>query len=125
MSLSTSQSTKFLFDENVDERLKRFLKQQGVDVVSKPKKLANGKLTEFSKLEQRVLVTNDEDFLEFAEDKIFSVVWLRIPQRKIEVSKREFSKLLKESPEFEGNLIILKEEGFKVFPLRSKLIPFK
>jgi len=119
--LSISQSIRFLFDENVDKRLERFLKQQGVEVVYKPKELSNGKLAEFSKSEQRVLVTNDEDFLEFVEDEIFSVVWLRIPQRKIEASKREFSKLLKESPDFKGNLIILKEEGFKVFPLGSKV----
>jgi len=85
MSLSTFQSKlKFLFDENVDERLKRFLKQQSVDVITNPKRLSNGKLADFSKSEQRVLVTNDEDFTEFTKEEIFSVVWLSIPQRKIE-----------------------------------------
>ena len=126
MSLSTSQSKlKFLFDENVDERLKRFLVQQGVDVILKPKGLSNGKLAEFSKSEQRVLVTNDEDFVDFTKDEIFSVVWLRIPQRNIQSLKDSFSKLLmdKSRPEdFKGFLITLKEGDFKVSSLsKSKL----
>ena len=130
MSLSTSPSKlKFLFDENVDERLKRFLKQKGVDVISKPKRLSNGKLAEFSKLEQRVLVTNDEDFIEFNREKIFSVVWLRIPQRKIESLINSFSKLLKDKSkpdDFEGFFIELREDGkFKSSPIKSsKFIPF-
>ena len=124
MSSSTSQSKpKFLFDENVDDRLKRFLKQQNVDVISKPKRLSNGKLAEFSKSEQSVLVTNDEDFIEFTEEEIFSIVWLRIPQRKIESSIRSFSELLKSKSkpgDFEGFLIVLNEGGkFKSYPLKS------
>ena len=122
MSLSTSPSQlKFLFDENVDKRLERFLKQQGIDIISKSKGLANGKLAESSKSEQRVFVTNDSDFIEFTKDSIFSIAWLRIPQREIGSSIREFSKLLKEAkPEdFEGNLITLKETGFKISPLSS------
>jgi len=75
MSLLISPSKpKLLFDENVDTRLERFLKQQGVDVISKPKRLSNGKLAEFSKSEKRVLVTNDEDFLKFSKGEISSVV---------------------------------------------------
>lgn len=130
MSLSTSQSKpKFLFDENVDERLKRFLEQQGVDVISKPKGLSDGKLAEFSKSEKRVLVTNDEDFIEFNKEGIFSIVWLRIPQRKIESLINSFSKLLKDKPkpeDFEGFLIELKEEGkFKPYPIKpSKFVRF-
>ena len=130
MSLSTSQSKlKFLFDENVDERLKIFLEQKGVDVNSKPKGLSNGKLAEFSKSEQRVLVTNDEDFIEFNKDKIFSVVLLRIPQRKIKSLINSFSKLLKgksEPEDFEGFLIELREGGkSKSYSLKtSKFVRF-
>ena len=113
MSLSISPSSvKFLFDENVDHRLKKFLVQQGVDVILKPKSLSNGRLAEFSKSEQRVLVTNDEDFVDFTKDEIFSVVWLRIPQRNIQSLKDSFSKLLKDKsrPEdFEGFMITSKE----------------
>ena len=118
MSLSTSHS-KFLFDENTDKRLEKFLKQQGVDIISKPKGLSNGKLAEFSKADKLVLVTNDEDFTGFIKDKIYSVVWLKIPQRKIESLIKSFSKLLKETkPEdFEGNLIKLYEERFEISSL--------
>src|SRR3989338_7776612 len=111
-----SCSPKFLKDENVKKRLEIFLKQQGFDVVSKPKGLSNGKLAEFSKLEKRVLVTNDTDFSnleQLSSDKIFSVVWLRIPQDKPESLIPAFSKLLKEttSSEFEGRLFILKRDN--------------
>ena len=123
MSSSTSQSKlKFLFDENVDKRLERLLKQQGVDVISKPKGLSNGKLAEFSNSEQRILVTNDEDFIEFSKEKVFSLVWLRIPQRNIKSLINSFSKLLKEKtkPEdFKGFLISLKEDDFEICPLSS------
>ena len=124
MSLSTSLSKlKFLFDENVDERLKRFLEQQGVDVISKPKGLSNGKLADFSNSEQRIVVTNDEDFVEFSKEKIFSVVWLRVPQRKIESLINSFSKLLKDKSkpdDFEGFLTELREDGsFKSYPIKS------
>ena len=121
MSLLTSHSKpKFLFDENVDKRLERFLKKQGVDVISKPKGLSNGKLAEFSRLEKRILVTNDDDFTNiehFPKEKSFSVVWLRIPQDKLQSLLESFSKLLKEktkSEDFEGKLITLKEERFNI-----------
>jgi len=116
MSLLISPSKiKFLFDENVDKRLERFLKKEGVDVISKPKGLTNGKLAEFSKSEQRIFVTNDDDFLEFSNNEIFSLIWLRIPQRKIESLKHLFSKLLKETKpeEFKGKLIMLYEDKFE------------
>ena len=124
MSLSISPSKlKFLFDENVDERLKRFLEKQGVDIILKPKGLSNGKLADFSKSEQRALVTNDDDFTEFSKEEIFSIVWLRIPQRKIESSINSFSELLKSNSkpnDFEGFLIVLNEGGkFKSYPLNS------
>src|SRR3989337_1856239 len=84
MSSSASPTnTKFLFDENVDKRLEKFLKQQEIDVISKPRGLSNGKLAEFSKSEQRVLVTNDEDFSEFTRGRVFAIVLLKVPQRKI------------------------------------------
>jgi len=126
MSLSVSP-LKFLSDENMDKRLERFLKQQGVDIASKPKGLSNGRLAAFSKSEHRVLITNDKHFADsskFPKDKIFSVVWLRIPQDKPKDLFKSFSKLLKDKskPEdFEGFLIELKADGsFKSSPISSK-----
>ena len=112
MSLSAFPlKTKFLFDENVDKRLEKFLKHEGVDITSKPKGLSNGKLASLSKSEKRVFVTNDSEFIKSSKEEIFSVVWLRVPQRKIESSKKAFLKLLKEAkPEdFEGKLFTLYE----------------
>ncbi len=119
MSNSVSRSIKFLSDENLDKRLERFLTKQGVDIVSKPKGLVNGKLAEFSKSEQRVLITNDEDFTDserFPKEKIFSIVWSKIPQDKLDSLISSFSKLLEETkPEdFEGNLIKLYEGKFVI-----------
>ncbi len=121
---SVSHSVKFLKDENVKKRLETFLKQKGIDIISKPKGFLNGKLASFSKAEKRVLITNNEDFVNsehFPKEKIFSVVWLRIPQRKIESAKNTFSRLLKETkPEnFEGNLIILYEDKFTIESIPS------
>src|SRR3989344_4581539 len=103
---------KFLLDENVKKELLKFLKQKGFDVVFKPKELSNGTLAEFSKLEQRVLISNDRHFTnspKFSKEKIFSVVWLRIPQDKPEILLNKFSELLdKIKPEeFKGKFIIL------------------
>ncbi|MBS3088840.1 DUF5615 family PIN-like protein [Candidatus Pacearchaeota archaeon] len=116
---------KFLFDENVDRRLEIFLKQQGLDIIRKSKQLSNGKLSEFSKSEKRIFVTNDSDFtdrLSYNEETIFSIVWLRISQRRIESSKQAFLKLVNETkPEdFEGNLITLYEDRFEISPLSSE-----
>ena len=118
MSLSTSPSKiKFLLDENVDKRLEKFLKKQGIDVISKQKGLSNGKLAEFSKKERRVLITNDEDFsnLEhFTKEKIFSIILLRIPQNSIKPLINSFSNLLKDAKEFEGKFITLYESKFEI-----------
>lgn len=122
MSNLPSPSPKFLRDENVKKRLEVFLKTQGFDVLSKPKGLSNGKLAEFSKLEKRVFVTNDTDFSnleQLSSEKIFSVVWLRIPQDKPESLIPAFSRLLKETKpaDFEGKLFILYEDRIEVSKL--------
>ena len=123
MSNSVAPSKpKFLRDENVKRRLETFLKQQGFDIISKPKGLSNGKLAEFSKSEQRVFITNDWDFTDkflYNKGTMFSIVWLKIPQDKPEELLSSFSKLLKEiKPEdFKGKLIILSEDKFEISPL--------
>ncbi|MBS3080989.1 DUF5615 family PIN-like protein [Candidatus Pacearchaeota archaeon] len=126
MSNSASRLIRFLSDENVDKRLEKFLKEKGVDIISKQKGLGNGELATFSKSEKRILITNDEDFSNseyFPKEKIFSVVWLKIPQDKIELSKSAFLNLLKETkPEdFEGNLIILYGDKFRIESISSEL----
>src|SRR3989344_4020403 len=118
-SLELKKKLKFLLDENIKRELLGFLKQQGFDAVFKPKRLSNGTLAEFSKSEQRVLISNDRHFTDsskFPKEKIFSVVWLKIPQNKPESLFESFSKLLKEikSEEFKGKLIKLYEDRFEI-----------
>ena len=124
MSPSISHSQlKFLLDENVKKDLLKLLSLEGYDAAFKPKGLSNGKLASLSKSEKRVFVTNDVDFSDSflcPKDKIFSVVWLRIPQDKPEALSESFSNLLKSknSPQdFEGNLIKLYEDKFEIEPL--------
>ncbi|MDO8460703.1 MAG: DUF5615 family PIN-like protein [Nanoarchaeota archaeon] len=110
---------KFLLDENVKKKLLLFLKSEEYDVVFKPKGLSNGKLAEFSKSEERVFVTNDDDFLGFTKEKLFSLVWIRVSQNNEELLIDSFSKLLREldSKDFKGKLIVLYEEKFEVTQL--------
>ena len=122
---------RFLLDENVKKDLLKFLKSEGYDVIFKPKGLSNGKLAEFSKLERRVLVTNDFDFTDpasYAKEEIFSVVWLTIPQNKPDALLKSFSRMLKGKPkpeDFEGLLITLKEHDFETSHLSSEFTPAK
>jgi predicted nuclease of predicted toxin-antitoxin system len=118
LSISKNTNPKFLLDENVRRELLIFLKQQGFDVEFKPKDLSNGELAEFSKSEQRVLVTNDSDFSDtqrFSKDKIHSIVWLRIPSKSPLLIK-SLSKLINEikSDEFKARLIILYEDKIEI-----------
>jgi len=126
MSLSASPfNLKFLLDENVKKRAGVFLRSRGFDTLDAPKKLANGKLAALSKSEGRVFVTNDADFADFilySREKLFSVIFLKIPQSKPDSFIDSFSKLLdkkKSAKDFEGQLITLKEDGFWISPIPS------
>ena len=128
MSNSASPSSlKFLLDENVKLRLLSFLKAKGFDAIKAAKRSLDEKLALLSKLEQRIFVTGDSDFADseqYPKERIFSVIWLRVPQDKPELLLKSFSNLLSkvlEPEDFEGNLITLYEEGFKVTPISSKL----
>lgn len=111
----------FLLDENVDYRLFRFLKSQKIDVKLAPKTLRDKDIAQLSFKDQRILVTNDEDFQGYAEDEIYSVIWLRIPQNKPDPLIKSFEKILFECKNFAGRIIILNESGWKDFPLLQKL----
>ena len=119
----TSHSIKFLRDENVKLRLEKFLREMGIDIVSKPKGLINGKLAHFSKAEKRVLITNDKDFSDsqkYPKDKIYSVILLKIPQDKPQLLIDSFSKMLfklKSPKDFEGKVIALYENRFDITPI--------
>jgi len=107
--------------------LLKFLKSGGHDVISKPKGLTNGRLAAYSKSESRVLVTNDADFTDpslFSREKIFSVVWLQVPQDNPKALISSFSDMLAEFSklsDFEGQLITLKRNSFEAKPLPKLL----
>ena len=126
-----SRKLRFLLDENVKKVLLKFLESKGYDVNFRAKGLSNGKLALFSKSEKKVFVTNDEDFVNpflYPKDKIFSIIWLRVPQDKPEALLESFSKLLKDKskPEdFEGFLIELYEGGkFKSSLIKSSFTKY-
>lgn len=122
-SESKDNKLRFLFDENVKKELLLYLKLEKYDVALAPKGFMNGKLAEISVSDRRILVSNDKHFTNsslFPKEKIFSVVWLRIPQNRPDLLIKSFSTLLKEKSEvndFKDNLIILREEGFEIFSL--------
>lgn len=121
---SASPSVKFLRDENVKIRLEKFLKQKGIDITSKPSGLSNGKLAEFSMLEERMLITNDKHFTDaskFPKEKIFGVIWLRIPQDNPQLLIDAFSDMLerlKDFKDFKGKIITLYLDKFDISPIQ-------
>jgi len=110
-------SPRFLLDENVRRELAPFLKRRGWDVKSGARSSSDSSLAVISKTEKRVAVTNDWDFCEFTRDKIFAVIWLRIPQNDPEGLLASFEKLLSHPPAFEGRLVILRAGDWDDLPL--------
>ena len=116
--MSRSLSTpKFLLDENVKKRLLVFLKDEGYDAKYSEKGLRNGKLAAFSKSEQRVLITNDSDFISFTKKEIYGVIHLKIPQDKSKELISAFSLLLEEMQNFQGKIISLRESYWELIDL--------
>lgn len=117
MSLSIPKSIKFLLDENVRIELYKLLESLGIDIKLSPKGTTDVKLAEISLKEKRIFVTNDQDFIEYPKDKIFSVIWLKIPQNDPNELVSSFKKLLDENHLFNGRLIILEPGKWEVYPL--------
>ncbi len=120
MPLSTPNPT-FLLDENVDSQLFKLLKPKGFDVKLTPKGLSDKEVAEICLKENRILVTNDEDFQEYSDDEIYAIIWLRIPQSKPNSLIESFTKLLSECQQFKGKIITLSESSWKDFPLFTSL----
>lgn len=102
--MPSSQQTpafKFLLDENVRLGLYKYLLQKGVDVKLATKGASDQTLLKISRQEERILVTNDEDFSEATEDMVYAVIWLRIPQNDEQALLKSFDKLIAniENPE--------------------------
>ena len=105
--------SKFLIDENVRRELYKFLKQKGVDVKLTTKGCSDQTLSDISKSEKRIIVTNDEDFSKYSQDQVRAVIWLKIPQNEEATLLKSFDKLLAAKKDFAGKLIILHDERWE------------
>lgn len=118
---SLTLSRKFLLDENVKAILSGFLKSEGFDVKLVPKATTDLKLASLSKEEQRILVSNDEDFQWYSDKEIYSVILLKVPQNDNQLLIKSFNKLLSEFSNFAGRIVVLDNKGWKDYPLVKKL----
>lgn len=118
---SLTPSLKFLLDENVKRKLLQFLTAGGFDVKIPPKESTDLEIAKISKKENRVLVTNDEDFIYYTSDQVNGVIWLRVPQSDSESLVISFDKMLKKIKTFSGKLIMLYKDHWDEFPLGEEL----
>lgn len=120
-SLTPTPIYKFLLDENVRQGLYKFLRRKNVDAKLATKGASDKTLADISKSEERILVTNDEEFGKYTKDEVYAVIWLRIPQNDEEALFKSFDKLLLEVKDFTSKLFILYEKKWDEFPLPAEL----
>lgn len=118
---SLIQPHKFLLDENVRRELSAYLKRNNFDVSLALKAATDQRLAIVSKTDKRILITNDEDFTLYTSDRVFSVIWLRIPQGDSQALVSSFEKLMQEISSFSGKLIVLEEKRWQELPLGKEL----
>ena len=114
---SSTPTLKFLIDENVRIELVHYLKAEKYSVKIVIPQSRDTEIAAISKKESRILVTNDTDFSKSLKDEIYSVIWLRIPQRSSELLLSAFKKLLHECKVYQGKTIVLSVESWKSNPL--------
>ena len=122
--MPSSQRTpifKFLIDENVRQSLYKHLVQNGTVVKIATKGASDQALLKISKQEDRILVTNDEDFYEASEDEVFAIVWLRISQSDKQALLKSFDKLITSIKKPKKKLFILYEGKWEEFPRIKKI----
>ncbi len=117
---SSTLNLKFLLDENVRIELSRFLKDQSLDYKLAAKGASDKQLATISKVEKRIVITNDEDFQWFTKDRIYCVIWLWIPQNDPKSLISSFKKLISECKDFSGKIITLNPKDWSASPLYEK-----
>lgn len=115
-------SHKFLIDENVRSELFRHLSKQDIDIKLVPKGATDSEVASISKSQDRILVTNDEDFIEYPTNKILGVIWLRIPQNEPRSLLSSFEKLLKEAKNFKGKVTVLEPNKWHQLPQAIEVV---
>lgn len=119
MSLSIPP-IRLLLDENVRIELAEFLLSAGFNIKLATKGSSDRQLARLSKKEKRVVVTNDKDFAAMNSRTVLGVIWLRLPQRDVNLLISSFKKLLSECKNYPGNLVIVEPTGWKNFRLTEK-----
>ena len=106
---------KFIADENLGSQVPRYLKEQGIDIIS-IKELATGlpdiEVLEIANQQERILITLDKDFgeLVFKEGLLYSgVILLRLRDESVENKKKVLLKLLKFKDNFKGKFTVIRE----------------
>lgn len=118
---SSTQPVRFLLDENVRAELGKMLRARGFNLKLAAKGASDQFLASLAKKEKRVLVTNDMDFTDMASDKVFSVIWLRLPQNNSGLLLASFEKLILECKNFRGRVIILEPSAWSSLPLPTEI----
>ena len=111
---------KFLIDENIRRELLIFLDKKGFDVKSLTKGAKDNTLAQVSKKEKRILITNDNDFIYYSRNEVFSVILLKTPQSDLESLIVGFENILDRVKNFNGNIIILRIGKLETIPLEEK-----
>ena len=119
---SSTPNLRFLIDENVRIELFRLLQAKGFDVKQVIPSSSDKEITRISRKEQRILITNDEDFIKCGKDEIYSFIWLRIPQNDKEGLISSFTKMINECKTYKGNVVVLKPNSWESFPLGEDII---
>lgn len=110
---------KFLLDENIDIRVKKYLAKRGFLVLICPKGIKDEELINLARRESCILLTNDKDFVNpnlFEFSDLPGIVVFRIHPPKLGNISAALDKLLSEIDltELAGKLAVLGEDGLEI-----------
>ena len=110
---------KFLADENVKGRLVKYLQSHDYNVITAPKGVKNSKLFDLARQADRILISNDKDFLSSALYPVEGTpgrIILRIFPPTFENQRGALERLLSQIKEGEctDKLVELWKDGFEM-----------
>ena len=106
---------KFLLDENIHRGLFYFLDKLKYDIKLCPKGIKNGDVFKLAREEERVFISQDNDFLDlkYTSSNHFGIILFKISSTNIEIQKEMILKLLKKystNEQLKGKVILLKPD---------------
>jgi|TARA_B100001971_G_C18137578_1_gene508512 hypothetical protein len=107
---------KIISDENIPVKVSEMLRNEGFDVKRVPLGIGDDKISKIAKLEKRIILTFDKDFLNkkvFPPREHFGIVFISIIPPLIDSVFFSLIKLFKEysSLDLEGKLIVVTTFG--------------